>query len=112
MESLKNGRYVYNYDNLLGHGSFGSVYKVKDTHKNKYYALKVINKPKLYQYGDYLFLALKREIQTQRKATQSNFPFFVGLYDHFEDSKNIYLILEFCERSLLDFLKKVKLSEK
>ena len=38
-------------------------------------------------------------------------PFFVGLYDNFEDEENIYIVLEYCEKSLMDFLHKVKLNE-
>jgi len=62
-------------------------------------------------YGDYLHLALEREISTQKQATESPLPFFVGLYENFEDKKNIYIILEMCQKSLMDFLMKAKLNE-
>ena len=111
MKKLKDGRYTYEFKDHLGTGSFGSVFKCVDTKTNKDYALKIIERKKLNQYGEYLQTALKREIETQRQATESKIPFFVGLYDTFEDKKNIYIILEYCQRSLLDFLHKVKLSE-
>lgn len=111
MKILDNGKYVYEFKDHLGTGSFGSVFKCKDTTTNKIYALKIIERKKLNQYGEYLQTALKREIETQKQATESKIPFFVGLYDTFEDKKNIYIILEYCQRSLLDFLHKVKLKE-
>ena len=35
----------------------------------------------------------------------------MGLYDNFEDEKNIYIVLEFCEKSLMDYLVTAKLTE-
>ncbi len=96
MKTLKDGRYTYKYKDLLGTGSYGSVFKCVDNNTKDVYALKIIEKKKLNQYGDYLHKALQREIETQRRATESGIPFFVGLYDDFEDHKNIYIILEYC----------------
>lgn len=49
---------------MLGTGSFGSVFKCKDTINNIDYALKIVCKKKLNAYGDYLHIALEREIET------------------------------------------------
>lgn len=111
MISLKNGEYKYAYNDLLGTGSFGSVFKCKRVGDNNTYALKVIEKRKLMAHGEYLFKALEREIETQKIATDSGLPFYVGLIESFEDAKNIYIVLEYCERSLMDFLAGRKLTE-
>ena len=58
MKKLKGGQYEYNFKDLLGTGSFGSVFKCKDTKTNIEYALKIVDKKKLNAYGDYLHIAL------------------------------------------------------
>ena len=64
MKKLKGGQYEYNFKDLLGTGSFGSVFKCKDTKSKLDYALKIVDKKKLNAYGDYLHIALQREIET------------------------------------------------
>ena len=64
MQTLKNGKYQYNFKDLLGNGSFGSVFKCVNTETKEVHALKIIDKKKLNHYGDYLNIALKREIET------------------------------------------------
>jgi len=44
-------------------------------------------------------------------ATDSKVPFFVQLYDTFDDERYIYIVLELCDKSLMDFLVKKKLNE-
>ena len=111
MISLKNGEYTYSYSDLLGTGSFGSVFKCKKKFHDEPYALKIVEKRKLNAHGEYLHKALEREIQTQKLATESGIPFYVGLIESFEDAKHIYIVLEYCERSLMDFLAEKKLTE-
>lgn len=114
MENILIGWYKYYYEKQLGSGSFGSVYLGEDLQsKNKdKVAVKIILKEKLNQYGDYSELALQREIETQKIASDSDIPFFVKLYDHFEDQLNIYLILEYCDQSLTQILRKFSFEEK
>ena len=64
MKKLKGGQYEYNFKDLLGTGSFGSVFKCIDTKTKIEYALKIVDKKKLNAYGDYLHIALQREIET------------------------------------------------
>lgn len=58
MKKLKGGQYEYNFKDLLGTGSFGSVFKCIDTKTKIEYALKIVDKKKLNAYGDYLHIAL------------------------------------------------------
>lgn len=55
---------------------------------------------------EYLYDALEREIKVQKLVTSSKLPFFVSLYNSFEDDFNFYLILEYCEGSIKNFIKK------
>jgi calcium-dependent protein kinase len=111
MIHLKDNAYQYTTSNLLGAGTFGNVFKCVRTDDKKDFALKAIDKAKLQQHGEYLFEALEREIATQTIATQSGIPFFVGLFDKFEDEKTIYMVMELCEKSLTKHLTGIKLSE-
>jgi serine/threonine protein kinase len=111
MISVKNNEYQYSLSDHLGSGSFASVFKCTRTTDKKPFALKIVDKVKLNQAGEYLYEALRREIATQTIATQSGIPFFVFLIENFEDEKNIYIILELCEKSLLHFLNNKKLAE-
>ena len=101
MIQLKNNEYSYSMGDFLGKGAFGLVVKCKRNLDGQYFALKIIEKYRLNP-REYLLEALKREIDTQKSATASNLPFFVGLYDSFEDDKNVYMVLELCEKSLLE----------
>lgn len=100
MINLLNGWYEYSFDKFLGSGSFGNVYLGEDIKTKQKVAIKIIPKDKLQQYGDYLEMALQREIETQRLASNSNIPFFVKLLDSFEDQLHIYIVLEYCDSSL------------
>lgn len=108
---LKGGEYIYSYADLLGAGAFGSVFKGQRISDGETIAIKIIDKKKLKAQGSYLIKALQREIKTQRIATESGLPFFVGIYDDFEDKKSIYLVLEYCQKSLNNFLASRKLKE-
>ena len=70
--------------------------------------MKVISKKLIIQYGavDYI----KREIKLQKRIKH---PYIIRLYHYFENTKNIYLILEYAEKgSLFHYLRKrKKLSE-
>lgn len=108
---LKDNAYQYSTATLLGAGTFGNVFKCVRTSDKKEFALKTIEKSKLQQHGEYLFEALEREIATQTIATQSGIPFFVGLFDKFEDEKVIYMVMELCEKSLTKHMEGLKLTE-
>ena len=64
MDNLLSSRYDFCYKQLLGTGSFENVFKGIDLNTNTQIAVKVIDKEKLTVYGDYLQMALQREIET------------------------------------------------
>lgn len=55
-------------------------------------------------------LSLKINVQTEIKIQRNlNHPHIIQLHDYFEDSSNIYLLLEYAEKgNLYKFLKKKK----
>ena len=110
MKVLKNGDYRIPNDanSILGAGNFGKVYKGY-TRSNEKVAIKEIPKSKLEEHP-YIQEAFHSEIDTQKKATASNMPYFVKLLDNFSNEDYEYVVLEFCEGgTLTDYYKKNKL---
>ncbi|CAK71603.1 unnamed protein product (macronuclear) [Paramecium tetraurelia] len=80
----------------LGKGSYGQVKLVKDRQNGQLYAMKILNKKRIFEYWS--TENLKREIKIQRRLSH---PHIVKLYHYFEDKENVYLILELAENGSL-----------
>ncbi|CAD8109428.1 unnamed protein product [Paramecium primaurelia] len=88
----------------LGRGSYGQVKLVKDRQNGQLYAMKILNKKRIFEYWS--IENLKREIKIQRRLVH---PHIVRLYHYFEDKENVYLILELAENgSLFLYIRKRK----
>ena len=85
---------------MLGVGSFGKVYSVRHKKTGVVYAIKEINKlNKNNQEGKPYF---RREIEIMYKVHHPN---VVRVFNHFEDSKNCYFVMEYVPGGdLLHFL--------
>ena len=76
---------------LLGKGALGKVYKVRSIIDNQVYAMKIFDK----------------ELETIRKnlKIKLSHPHIVKIYNHFEDNKKIYVIMEYIANgNLKDFI--------
>ena len=73
----------------IGEGAFGEVYKVRHKATKNMYAIKVISKEKIL--ASNMLPHIRREIRIMYSLTH---PHIVKLYNHFEDDKNFYLVLE------------------
>jgi serine/threonine protein kinase len=88
----------------LGEGAFGQVFKVRHIGTGSMYAIKMISKAKIFETG--MLGHLRREIRIMYSLDH---PYIIKLYNHFEDDKNFYLILQLAENgSLFDKLVKVR----
>jgi serine/threonine protein kinase len=76
----------------LGEGAFGQVFKVRHKSTGSLYAIKMISKSKIIQKN--MLEQLKRELRIMYSL---NHKYIIKLYNHFEDSKNFYLIMELAE---------------
>lgn len=74
----------------LGQGAFGKVYKVCHKKSKLIYAIKEMNKSQL-KYNNMI-----EQVVNEIKIMYSlNNDYIIKLYNHFEDEKNIYLVIEF-----------------
>ena len=99
--SIKNLEFEENYELLekIGHGHFAEVYKCKYKLNNQIYAVKIIKKSEMKE-KDFEFI--RQEKNYLKLIKHQN---IINLKDIYENSKNIYLITEFCNGGdLLTFL--------
>ncbi|CAD8196313.1 unnamed protein product [Paramecium octaurelia] len=80
----------------LGNGSFGCVYLVCDIKSNQEFACKIVSKSMLSKYQAEGMV--RQEIQIQSSINHRN---VVKVFNSFEDTKNIYIILEYCKEGQL-----------
>ena len=85
--------------NRIGYGTYGDVYKIKNKENGYYYALKVIDKEKFNQSTD----LLKKEIEIMNKINTEN---SVCVKEIFDTKQYFYIIMEFCEYNLEDYIKR------
>ena len=88
-ERLLQDRFSYNLDdsNLLGSGSFGTVYRGIDRQTNTEVAIKIIPKAKLRE--EYEQKALQKELEILKICEN---PYSTRLIDTFDDQNYIYII--------------------
>jgi len=80
----------------LGKGKFGNVYLGKQKLSNALVALKVLFKAPML--ASKCVNNLRREVEIQYRLKHKN---IVQLFGYFDDSKNVYLILEYLEKGEL-----------
>ena len=76
----------------LGTGSFGRVHLVRSNHNHRFYAVKVLKKAQV--------VKLKQVEHTndeRRMLGSVRHPFLVTLWGTFQDSKNLYMVMDFVE---------------
>lgn len=75
---------------IIGVGSFGRVHLIQHKETCKYYALKVLNKFTLMQHNQLEQIAHEVEI-----LSSIQHPFIVRMQNSFQDSENVYIMLEY-----------------
>jgi polo-like kinase 1 len=82
----------YTKGRFLGKGGFARVYEITNTDSNKLYAGKIVAKASLTK--SRAKQKLMSEIKIHRSLRHEN----VVAFEHFfEDSENVYILLELCE---------------
>ena len=94
--------------NIIGNGSFGKVYRVKDLKYKKDYAMKELSKLKIILKNN-----IKNVIIESELLSKLNHPFLIKLHFSFQDKENLYFILDYKECSDLRYYysKEIKFNE-
>ncbi|EGR30357.1 protein kinase domain protein [Ichthyophthirius multifiliis] len=111
-----NTIYQYKESDQLGSGSFASVFKGTNNDNGQEVAIKVINRQALKKYGDEIIQAIGDEVNILQQIAlmqkEDPCPFIVKIYDCFQTTNNIYIVLEYCNQgNLLNVLKQPKYSK-
>jgi len=74
----------------LGTGSFGRVHLARSKHNMRYYAIKVLAKEKVYRMKQ-----VEHTNSERAMLAMVQHPFIVNLWGTFQDSTNLYMIMDF-----------------
>ncbi len=86
-----NLSYRYSFDKLLGKGSFAKVHKAIKKRDGKEYAIKTIEKAKIFEHTRNL-QSMEREIEILRML---NHPSIIKLHEVYENDLYIHIVLEY-----------------
>ena len=76
----------------LGTGSFGRVHLVQSKHNTRFYAIKVLKKAQVVKMKQ-----VEHTNDERRMLGEVKHPFLVTLWGTFQDSKNLYMVMDFVE---------------
>jgi protein kinase A len=76
----------------LGTGSFGRVHLVQSKHNSRFYAVKVLKKNQVVKMKQ-----VEHTNDERRMLAKVKHPFLITLWGTFQDSKNLYMVMDFIE---------------
>ncbi|KAJ3326764.1 camp-dependent protein kinase catalytic subunit [Blyttiomyces sp. JEL0837] len=82
----------FHIDRTLGTGSFGRVHLVRLRSSGKFYAMKVLRKNEIVKMKQ-----VEHTVNEKHILEQLEFPFLVSMLGTFQDSSNIYFVLEYVQ---------------
>lgn len=89
------GKYTltdFTMQRTLGTGSFGRVHLVQSKHNQRFYAVKVLKKQQVVK------MKQIEHTNDERKMLQRvKHPFLITLWGTFQDSRNLYMVMDFIE---------------
>lgn len=90
----------------LGTGSFGRVHLVQSKHNQRFYAVKVLKKTQVVKMKQ-----VEHTNDERRMLQEVKHPFLITLWGTFQDSKNLYMVMDFVEGGeLFSLLRKSQVS--
>ncbi len=91
----------------LGTGSFGRVHLVQSNHNQRFYAIKVLKKAQVVRMKQ-----VEHTNDERRMLQKVKHAFLVTLWGTFQDSKNLYMVMDFVEGGeLFSLLRKSQVSD-
>ena len=90
----------------LGTGSFGRVHLVQSKHNHRFYAMKVLKKAQVVKMKQ-----IEHTNDERRMLNRVRHPFLVTLWGTWQDSRNLYMVMDFVEGGeLFSLLRKSQVS--
>ncbi|MCJ1310606.1 camp-dependent protein kinase catalytic subunit [Agyrium rufum] len=92
---VTKGKYTltdFSIQRTLGTGSFGRVHLVQSKHNQRFYAVKVLKKQQVVRMKQ-----VEHTNDERRMLQKVKHPFLVTLWGTFQDSKNLYMVMDFVE---------------
>ncbi|KXL46539.1 hypothetical protein M433DRAFT_3900 [Acidomyces richmondensis BFW] len=89
------GKYTlqdFEINRTLGTGSFGRVHLVQSKHNQRFYAVKVLKKAQVVKMKQ-----VEHTNDERRMLQRCKHPFLIALWGTWQDSKNLYMVMEFIE---------------
>lgn len=89
------GKYTltdFNFQRTLGTGSFGRVHLVQSKHNQRFYAVKVLKKAQVVKMKQ-----VEHTNDERRMLQRCRHPFLITLWGTWQDSKNLYMVMDFIE---------------
>lgn len=103
------GKYTltdFKIERTLGTGSFGRVHLVQSKHNQRYYAIKVLKKAQVVKMKQ-----IEHTNDERRMLQRVKHPFLITLWGTFQDSRNLYMVMDFIEGGeLFSLLRKSQVS--
>uniref|UniRef100_A0A1Y1K3G5 Protein kinase domain-containing protein n=1 Tax=Photinus pyralis TaxID=7054 RepID=A0A1Y1K3G5_PHOPY len=88
-----NTKITYKKGRFFGKGGFAKCYEITDTSNNRTYAGKIVSKKLMSKQNQRD--KMTQEIRIHKSLSHKH---IVGFYGFFEDSLNVYIVLELCRR--------------
>ncbi|KAF2719475.1 camp-dependent protein kinase A [Polychaeton citri CBS 116435] len=88
----KYGLNDFQFNRTLGTGSFGRVHLVQSKHNQRFYAIKVLKKAQVVKMKQ-----VEHTNDERRMLQRCKHPFLITLWGTFQDSKNLYMVMDFIE---------------
>ncbi|OJJ80502.1 cAMP-dependent protein kinase catalytic subunit pkaC [Aspergillus glaucus CBS 516.65] len=76
----------------LGTGSFGRVHLVQSTHNHRFYAMKVLKKAQVVKMKQ-----IEHTNDERKMLSRARHPFLITLWGTWQDSRNLYMVMDFVE---------------
>ena len=76
----------------LGTGSFGRVHLVQSNHNHRFYAIKVLKKAQVVKMKQ-----VEHTNDERKMLGEVKHPFLITLWGTFQDSRNLYMVMDFVE---------------
>lgn len=109
MSRVTKGKYQLSdfvIQRTLGTGSFGRVHLVQSRHNQRFYAVKVLKKQQVVKMKQ-----VEHTNDERRMLGLVKHPFLITLWGTFQDSKNLYMVMDFIEGGeLFSLLRKSQVS--